>query len=291
MKHDVLDIDGPVHIADFGGAGQPLLFVHGADGSHANFVTVGRDLAADHRVVAVDLPGFGYTPVEGRRTTMWAYADLVVEVLSRVFGARAVLVGNSMGAPVVLRVAADRPGLVAGVVLDAPALPRRASGPLTPGVAAMAAAFAVPGSAASEAARRRRLAPEVRVEAIIHMCVAPGATVPTADREAMVAVASHRRHRDDAPGAWVRAFRSMLWDIARPTRFHQRAQRVEAPVLVVEGGADPVIPTRSIDAAAARHPTWTRATLDGVGHIPQLEAPDRFVAALRRWEAQVLVGA
>ena len=59
MRHRTVDLDGPVHYLDFGGAGPPLVMVHGLGGSAINWMAVGAEMAKDYRAVALDLAGFG----------------------------------------------------------------------------------------------------------------------------------------------------------------------------------------------------------------------------------------
>ncbi|MGI9609095.1 MAG: alpha/beta fold hydrolase, partial [Acidimicrobiia bacterium] len=69
---EIIDLDGPVHYADYGGDGSPMVLVHGLGGSHLNWLHVAHRLAERHRVVAVDLAGFGLTPPAGRKATVQA---------------------------------------------------------------------------------------------------------------------------------------------------------------------------------------------------------------------------
>ena len=73
----MLDVEGPVYVADFGGDGPVMLLVHGLGGAHLNWMAVAPQLAAHHRVYALDLPGFGRSPLAGRRSTIAANVDLV----------------------------------------------------------------------------------------------------------------------------------------------------------------------------------------------------------------------
>lgn len=237
FDHTIVDIDGPVHVLDFGGPTRShrsaMVLVHGLDGSAANWVDVGPGLAAGRRVVAPDLPGFGRTPLHRRRVDLPSIADHLARVVDRLDLGPVTLVGNSWGAPVALWTAARHPGRVVRVVLVAPALPRDARRRLDPVFAAgFLLPHALPGLVRAEPARRHRLAPAARV--------------------------------------WM----------SRPAAFHRVAGRVLAPVHVVEGGADPVIPATSIARALGRHPQWTHTVLRAVGHVPQLEDPAGFVAAV-----------
>ena len=85
-----------------------MLCVHGADGSAANWIDLAPLLRAERDVLAIDLPGFGRTPVAGRRPSMAAYAELVGELAAGA-GGRSILVCNSMGAVVGVLAAARRP--------------------------------------------------------------------------------------------------------------------------------------------------------------------------------------
>ena len=56
MKTHIVEIDGPVHYADFGGDGEPVVMVHGLGGSHINWLSIGpRFASAGYRTLAVDL--------------------------------------------------------------------------------------------------------------------------------------------------------------------------------------------------------------------------------------------
>src|SRR3982074_1211538 len=103
-----LDVDGrkhqrwvsvngqPVNTIDLG-EGPPLVFVHGLAGSWPNWLEQLPLLADGHRVVALDLPGFGDSPMPSEEISIAGYARL----LDRLLGERgidaAAVVGNSSG--------------------------------------------------------------------------------------------------------------------------------------------------------------------------------------------------
>ncbi|HEY6480179.1 MAG TPA: alpha/beta fold hydrolase, partial [Streptosporangiaceae bacterium] len=80
-----------MHWVDFGGppdtATPPLVLVHGLGGSHLDWVRVAPALAAQRRVLALDLPGFGLTPAAGRLATVPASAALLGRFVREVAGA------------------------------------------------------------------------------------------------------------------------------------------------------------------------------------------------------------
>ena len=119
----MLDIDGPIYVADYGGDGPVMLLVHGLGGAHLNWMSVAPQLAARHHVYALDLPGFGRSPLAGRRSTIAANVDLLSRAIGRLSRNPIVLVGNSMGGLLAIGVAARHPNLVDALVLVDPAVP------------------------------------------------------------------------------------------------------------------------------------------------------------------------
>jgi pimeloyl-ACP methyl ester carboxylesterase len=58
------------------------------------------------------------------------------------------------------------------------------------------------------------------------------------------------------------------------------------PVLIIWGARDPMIPLHHGENAHEAIPGSRLEIFDGVGHLPQLEAPERFVAVLERFIAE-----
>jgi len=126
------------------GSGEPLVLLHGNGVTIDDLDSSGLiDLAAaKHRVIAFDRPGFGHS--SRPRTTIWtaqAQAELIHKALLQLGVRRFLLFGHSWGACVAVRLAADHPQAVSGLVLasgyyfpnfraDAIAL----SGPAVPGL-------------------------------------------------------------------------------------------------------------------------------------------------------------
>jgi len=118
-----VDLDGPVHYADHGGHGRPIVLVHGLGGSRLNWLAVAPGLAQDHRVFALDLIGHGLTPRAGRKATLANHRRLIDGFIEKIAGEPAVLVGNSTGGHLSILEAALRPENVAGLILVDPAVP------------------------------------------------------------------------------------------------------------------------------------------------------------------------
>ena len=280
----VADAGGPMHYADFGGDGPPLVLVHGLGGMSINWLAVGPALARHHRVVAPDLVGFGATPPAGRRSTVPGNL-LALRRFVELQGAPAVLVGNSMGGLLSAFLAAERPDLVDRLVLVDPACPN----PRFLGVSAVVVAFvtaALAPATTTRLLRRRtaRLGAERLVQSTLAVvCEEPGRLDPDL-------VAAHveltRRRLEQMPwseAALVEAARSLVRVLVRRERFHRTLARVKAPTLVIQGSRDRVVPTAAVEAMVRRRPDWDYAPLEGVGHVPMMEAPGRFLATLESW--------
>jgi pimeloyl-ACP methyl ester carboxylesterase len=111
---------GATVIAERRGAGDPaFVLVHGIGMGRSVFAEL-ADHLDDSEVIALDLPGYGEAPEPPRVLTMERSADLVAQFLRRRVGRPAVLIGHSMGAQVVVEVAARHPEVVDRVVLIGP---------------------------------------------------------------------------------------------------------------------------------------------------------------------------
>jgi len=279
-----LDLGGPVHLVDFGGTGPTMVLVHGLGGSHANWLAVGPELAAHARVVAPDLPGFGRTPLAGRSAHVRAQVELFDRVLDTVADGPAVLVGNSMGGLIAMMEASERPQKVAGLVLVGPAQPRPLGSRIDPVVALTFAAYAFPG--VGEQFLRWRaawLGPERLVRQTLRFCCADPARVPADVVAAHVALARERQRMSWAQPAFLEAARSILTVLSRSRDMQAMIQRITAPTLLVQGSEDRLVPLAASRALAALRPDWQLAVFEGVGHVPQLEVPARFVATVSSW--------
>ena len=275
------DLDGPVSWVDHGGPddGQLVVAVHGLGGSHANWHDLAPLLTRSHRVVAVDLAGHGRTPRAGRSAAVQANCELLGRFLAHVDDRPAVLLGNSMGGALSLLHAAAHPESVAGLALIGPALPRTA----LPGraLARQVALFAVPGVAERSLARRRaRLGAEAFVQATLDLTCADPSSVSAEVRELAVQVACERSLDPDADAAFLEAARSLVVLVTRAARYRAIIASVRVPGIVLQGREDRLVPAGGTSLLAALQPGWPVHLLDGVGHVPQIEAPARTAALL-----------
>ena len=95
----------------------PVILVHGSPGSGAIFAKLTAHLAPHFRVIAPDLPGFGYSTRQLRDYSFRAHAQYLIELLDALHVRKAQLVGFSMGGGVVLSMAELAPERVASIVM------------------------------------------------------------------------------------------------------------------------------------------------------------------------------
>jgi pimeloyl-ACP methyl ester carboxylesterase len=127
LEKRTLTVDGlPVRYAEAGN-GKPIVLLHGWGGQIASWGLVPAILAEESRVIALDLPGFGETPVPERPWDPYDYAELVAGVLRQLGLTSPTLVGHSHGGRVSIALAARHPELIGKLVLvdSAGIVPRR----------------------------------------------------------------------------------------------------------------------------------------------------------------------
>ena len=280
------DIGGPVHWADFGGpqGAPPIVMVHGLGGSHLNWVRVAPALTERNRVITIDLPGFGFSPAAGRKTSIGANRKILDRFINEIIGGPVILMGNSMGGAITILQAAASPHAVTAVVLVNPALPRPVEVP-DGQVAAQFLMYAVPGvgEAFMDISRRSRSDREL-VQRVINLCfVDPRRSDPELMDAATELVAYRRRHMPKQDAAFLQAARSVLRAGLRPRQFKNTMKSLPQPVLLIHGDKDRLVPITAARIAAAANPKWDTEFLSDVGHTPQLETPEAVIHAVGRW--------
>ena len=284
------DLDGPFSWVDHGGPeGAPVVVaVHGLGGSHANWHDLAPLLTPTHRVLAVDLAGHGRTPRAGRSASVRANTALLGRFVEQVVAEPVVLMGNSMGAALSVLHAATSPEQVRGLALIGPALPRMRTDVPGRALAKQVALFAVPGIAERSLARRRsRLGAEAFVRATLELTCADPSTVSAGMRELAVRLMEERGNGPDAEQAHLEAARSLALLVTRSAAYRATLASLTAPGIVLQGRLDRLVPVSGVAQLAELQPGWTLHLLDGVGHVPQIEAPRRTADLLLPWLASL----
>jgi 3-oxoadipate enol-lactonase len=237
------------------GQGRPIVLLHSLLADATSFDPLAELLAKTHRVVMLDLPGFGGShPVTGG---LEAVADRTAEAIRGLQLKEApVLLGNGYGGFVALQAVIRHPALAARLVLaDCGAA---FDEPGRQAFRNMSAAATAKGLAAiSDVAMRRLFSPEFQ---------AANPQLVEQRRARFVAVHPETFHAACAALATL--------------DLREACARVKLPVLVLVGEQDEATPPVMAREAAALLPDARFVLLPGCAHVPQLQAPQQFLAAI-----------
>jgi pimeloyl-ACP methyl ester carboxylesterase len=251
-------------------------------------------LAAHGAVIAPDLPGAGRTrsadPSAGRAENGARFLGELCETLDL---ERVVLHGHSMGALVSALFAARQPERVARLVLTGPALPGLPDPPRFAWAWRLALRLAprlarIPMRAGirlkTDLWRRWRDDPtDPRLtEAMARMGTDASRISP-----ALLSLIGEEVERYRVPWRIDGIIRAAVSTLAALTvdegAVRAELERIEAPTLVVWGDQDRLIPRRLVDGLIELHPAWEFRTVDGIGHLLPLEAPQLYVDLVADW--------
>ena len=255
----------------------PIVFVHGLSGAWQNFLEQLPLFARTHRVIALDLPGFGASPVPDWELTIRNYGRLVGEFCDALGVERCALVGNSMGGFIASEVAIFDPGRAERLVLISAAGISHARMARAPTVtAARMAAAATPF--AFRYRERALTRPTLRHWALRNVFYKPTALRPELLWENL-------QTGLNAPGFLAAVEGLVGYD------FTDRLPEVEELTLIVWGRQDRVVPPRDGLEFERLIPNSRLVVFDRCGHVPQLEKPARFNALLEEFLEEPLPAA
>jgi pimeloyl-ACP methyl ester carboxylesterase len=256
------------------GSGDPVLLLHGLGATKASFLPTVAALAGDHRVIAIDLPGFGdsampvgaaYDPPFFARAAAAALDALEIE--------RAHVVGNSMGGRVALELGFEYPDRTGRLALLAPSLAWLRERRWAPLLKAIRPELGL-----------LQPAPRLIVDRIARAIV-PGGN----DGWSAVGVDEFLRGYLTPRGraAFYAAARNIY--LESPNRFWSRLRELQGDALFIWGRQDRIVPIGFARHVRDALPAAEHLELD-CGHVPQLEAPRATHAAVRSFLAKAPPG-
>lgn len=251
------------------GVGPPLILLHGLGASTFTWRRIAPALARTHRVILIDLKGFGRSdkPFDDRYTAADQAALIAAFIRRRGLGG-VTLIGHSFGGTVALRTALilnGEPGRLARLVLiDVPALKQDfgegAEVLRTPGVPYAAMALAPP---------------ELMARILLRLVSAPGRRIPESDVRGYAAPFYDLGSRH----AFIATAQAIL--SANTRRLGADYGAITQPTLLVWCRRDRIVPLATGRRLARRLPDARLRVLGRCNHLPQDEVPGALLATLR----------
>jgi pimeloyl-ACP methyl ester carboxylesterase len=243
-------------------SGPTTLFVHGLSGSWQNWLENIPHFARARRVVALDLPGFGHSPLPPWRISIESYGRLVHNLCDALEVGDCAITGNSMGGFISAEAACAQPDRFEKLVLVSAAGVSHARMRRQPAetAARMAAASAPLLLKAQERGLRRPRLRHATFRGLFHW--------PERLRAELLLEQFH--NGAGRPGLLPAVQGLVGYDIL------DRLEEVEVPTLIVWGRNDRVVPAKDASGFAERLRNSRTVIFDETGHLPQLERPVRF---------------
>jgi pimeloyl-ACP methyl ester carboxylesterase len=260
------------------GEGPDMLLLHGLGAAKSSFFDTAAALSRRYTVHAIDLPGFGGSSKPSTAPYGAPYAArAVIGTMDALGIERAHLVGNSMGGRVAIEVGLERPDRVGGIALLSPAVAfvRRDWHWLV--------RFARP-----ELGMLPHSLGRSRIESTFWALFADRDLVDPSVAD-IVADEFERIYR--SPGARLAFLSSARAIYLEPPfgrkGFYPRLSSLQPPALFVWGSHDRLIPERFRHHVERWLPSAEQVVLEGCGHVPQVERPQRTNGLLERFFARV----
>jgi pimeloyl-ACP methyl ester carboxylesterase len=252
--------------------GPVVICLHGLGATNASMLPTFYDLAADHRVLAPDLPGFGASRAPRAPYDAAFFARWLDGWMNRLGIESAVIVGNSLGGRIALETALRHPARVRALGLLAPAVAFRRLRQLGPFVRLLRpelAALPLP------------MSPDP-VLTVLRLLFARPERLPESWYSAAAGEFARLYRKRGHRIAFYSALRQIYLDDAfGADGFWTRLPSITAPTLCVWGDHDRLVPAGFARHVSAALPRSQSVTLQDCGHVPQFELPEQTNSAIR----------
>jgi pimeloyl-ACP methyl ester carboxylesterase len=259
-----VEIDGSaVNYVDIGsGTREPIVFIHGLGGQWQNWLENLPRAAQERRVIALDLPGHGLSPMPRDQITIPGYGRTVQALCDRLGLSHVDIVGNSMGGYIGAEVAIQFPQLVDQLLLVSAAGITSANLAHAPIMTLGRVATAI---ATHTAAQDRQLAsrPKARHLSLQFVARHPSRLKPDLAYEGFF-------KGTGKPGFTDALRASLNYD------FRDRLPEIGVPTLIVWGEKDSIIPVNDAQEFERLIPDSRKVVMQDTGHVSMAERPETF---------------
>ncbi|MGH2831138.1 MAG: alpha/beta fold hydrolase [Solirubrobacteraceae bacterium] len=267
--------DQPLNVIELG-EGPPLVFIHGLIGRWTHWVEQLTAFAPHHRVIALDLPGFGHSPSPSTdRISVPYYARLVAKLLAAIEVDAAAVIGHSMGGFTAVELSINFPQLVERLVLVSPAGLSTYNDPrvlrLLSQARRLERLLSSYGRMAAGHAHLLARRPRLRL-------LEPNTRIVT-------------RHPDRLPPEYVLEFVRGLGtsgfvdgiEANVSYDYRERLMEVACPTLIVWGTQDKVVTSRDAEDYQRLISNASKVLFEDTGHMAMIERPVAFNELLERF--------
>ncbi len=238
-------LDVASHVQDLG-QGEPVVFLHGLVGLNDHWEGVVRGVSDRFRCILLELP---LLDLEDDDCSIHGATVLTIRFLEQYLGRPCVLVGNSFGGHVALRIALERPDLVRGLVL-----------------------------AGSSGLIEKSMVREVQIRPTRSWLEEKIGEL-FFDRSKMNPEDVDRAHRELSQRGHARAM-VKLSRSARRNHLGEKIGHIKAPTLLIWGRQDVVTPPEAAEGFKSSIKDSRLVWFDRCGHAPMIECPELFARAM-----------
>ena len=262
-QHRTRAAGAQINYVDIGsGDEHPIVFIHGLGGQWQNWLENIPRFAQERRVIAVDLPGFGLSPMPPEQISIEFYGRVVADLCDQLALGPCVVVGNSMGGYIASELAIKRPELVERLMLISAAGVSQMDMAKRP---VMAVTKAIGLATAMTVAQLRGVARRPRMRHWALLLVARYPTRLEAD------FAFEGLMKGTGKPGFVDAMRGCLeYDL------RDRLPSIGCPTLVVWGDKDMTIPVADADKFTELIKGSRKLIMADTGHVAMAERPVTF---------------
>jgi pimeloyl-ACP methyl ester carboxylesterase len=259
-----LDVAGVSTSLLEGGEGPPMVLIHGQGGFAEIMGPLIRMVVDRYRVVVPDLPGMGRSEVRTGTLDAHLFTAWLGELIAKTCDQAPIVLGGSMGGSIALRLAVERGDELSKVILvDSGSLGRFLPPPSL--LFALIRFIRKPDRAGAARMQRQIFLDADRVRAQAG--------------ERLEALEDYQIDRAKQPSVNA-ANRTLLRQVGTKQVPDEQLRRIEAPVAMIWGRRDRVMPFKYAERASVRF-GWPLYAIEEAGHLPFVEQPAAFDAALR----------